>query len=209
MTTRFQKYMLFIFLSLLLGMREASAGDPAKSTINIGDPAPAFKLKDLDGKEQDLNAFKGKIVVLEWTNPNCPFVIRHYEKGWMQALQKKYTEKGIVWLTINSTNPDHRDFLEAEVLKEKYAAWKAAFTAQLMDADGTVGKLYEAKTTPHIFILDTGLMLAYQGAVDDDPRGNKETKIVHAADALEALLAGLPIQLTTSRPYGCSIKYAN
>ena len=182
-------------------MDARGSGQPATS-------APLFSLVDLEGQTRNLSDYKGKIIVLEWTNPNCPFVVRHYGSGDLQLLQKKYTEKGIVWFTVNSTNSGSREYSNPKELKEKYLEWKAAYTAQLLDAEGEVGKMYDAKTTPHIFIIDTNGAIAYQGAVDDDPRGKKETKVNYVSDALDALLAGKPVVTTATQPYGCSVKYA-
>ncbi|MBP1657471.1 MAG: alkyl hydroperoxide reductase/Thiol specific antioxidant/Mal allergen [Bacteroidetes bacterium] len=113
----------------------ASAGMPVPSAPEIGKPAPGFTLTDITGASHQLSDFKGKTVVLEWTNPNCPFVQRVYRDGIMTAVQKEYAQKGVVWLVVNSTNTNHRDFLAPEVLKEKFASWKAGFTALLMDSE--------------------------------------------------------------------------
>ena len=196
------------FLILILIISGYSARVHARGAGEPVTSAPVFSLADLDGKTRNLSDYKGKIVVLEWTNPNCHFVMRHYGSGDLQLLQKKYTEKGIVWLTINSTNSSSSEYSNPTESKEKYTEWKAAFTAQLVDADGKVGKMYGAKTTPHIFIIDKNGAIAYQGAVDDDPRGKKETKVNYVSDALDALLAGKPVVTTATQPYGCSVKYA-
>lgn len=173
-------------------------------------PAPDFTLKDTAGREVSLSAFKGKIVVLEWFNPDCPFVRKHYDSGNMQALQKEYTEKGIVWLSICSSAPGKQGHYPAakhnELMKEK----GAAPTAVLLDEDGRVGKLYGAKTTPHMFIIAADGKLAYQGAIDDKTGTDKEeikTAANYVRQALDALLAGQAPAVAATKPYGCSVKY--
>lgn len=185
----------------------ASAGSPVASAPEIGKPAPAFTLTDIAGTSHTLSDFKGKVVVLEWTNPGCPFVQRVYRDGLMTAAQKEFVQKGVVWLVINSTNTTHRDYLSPEALKERFAEWKAGFSALLMDSDGKVGKQYDAKTTPHMFIIDKGGTLVYNGAIDDDPRGEKDVKVNYVRDALSALLAGKAVSTSVTKPYGCSVKY--
>lgn len=184
----------------------ASAGMPP-SPAEIGKAAPPFALTDLSGTSHSLSDFKGKVVVLEWTNPNCPFVERVYRDGIMNSLQKEYVEKGVVWLTINSTNKNHGDYETPEALKKTYGDWKAAYTGQLMDSDGKVGKMYEAKTTPHMYIIDARGMLVYNGALDDDPRGSKSEKVNYVRAALDRILAGTDVATSTTKPYGCSVKY--
>ena len=175
----------------------------------IGDLAPDFQLNSIDGTPHKLSDFRGKIVVLEWTNPGCPVVQRHYRDGLMPALQKECTDKGVVWLTINSTNPNHQNYQTPEVLKYIYADWKAAFTALLMDPDGKAGKALGAKTTPHMFVIDKEGKLAYNGAVDDDTRGANESRTNYVKLAVDSLLKGEPVATTTTKPYGCSVKYAD
>ncbi len=175
------------------------------SEIEVGKAVPDFALKGIDGKEYQLSQFKGNIVVLEWTNPNCPFVQRVY-RDILPGIQKKYAEK-VVWLTVNSTNPGHTDFESAQDLKKTYEDWHATFATMLLDPDGKVGKMFEAKTTPHIFIIDKDGKLAYDGGLDDDPRGQKQEKTNYVDAALSSLLSGNEITATTTKPYGCSVKY--
>lgn len=176
--------------------------------VQIGAVAPDFSLPDLSGKMHRLSSYRGKIVLLEWTNPHCPFVVRHYQEKIMTSLQKKYGEKGVVWLTINSTNPEHENFEPAEKLKEIYGGWGAAYTALLMDPEGKVGKNYDALTTPHMFIINSEGILVYNGAIDDDPRGNKPDRVNYVEAALSEIFAGKNVSVTTTKPYGCTIKYA-
>jgi hypothetical protein len=147
------------------------------------------------------------LIVLEWTNPGCPFVQRVYTDGIMTSAQKEYVAKGVVWLTINSTSASHRDFLTPEALKEKFGSWKAGFTALLVDSDGKVGKQFDAKTTPHMYIINKDGTLVYNGAIDDDPRGGKEEKTNYVKEALDSLLAGKTVAKSATQSYGCSVKY--
>jgi peroxiredoxin len=165
-------------------------------------------LNGIGGTLHKLSDFRGKIVVLEWTNPGCPVVQRHYRDGLMPALQKECTDKGVVWLTINSTNPNHQNYQTPEALKYIYGDWKATFTALLMDPDGKAGKALGAKTTPHLFVIDKEGKLAYNGAVDDDTRGTNESRTNYVRLAVDSLLKGEPVATTTTKPYGCSVKYA-
>jgi len=172
----------------------------------VGKAAPAFSLTDLNGNTVSLADFKGKVVVLEWTNPNCPFVQRLYRDEIMTKVQKKYTDK-VVWLSVNSTSKPHQDYLEPSALAAKYKEWKADHDAMLMDEDGTVGKMFDAKTTPHMYIIDAKGVLVYNGGIDDDPRGNKSERVNYVEAALDELIAGKAVGTTTSKPYGCSVKY--
>jgi peroxiredoxin len=195
------------FFSLITGILLFSLPLLAGNHAEVGKPAPDFELKDLDGKAHKLSDYAGKFVVLEWTNPNCPFVVRHYKDNLINSLQKKYGEKGVVWLTINSTHPDHRDYETNESLKAKYTEWKASYAAQLVDLDGKVGKTYNAQTTPHMYIINPEGVLLYNGAIDDDPRGSNEDRLNYVNEALQKLMSGEAITTSTTRPYGCSVKY--
>ncbi|HZH76990.1 MAG TPA: thioredoxin family protein [Archangium sp.] len=174
----------------------------AADTAQVGKPAPAFTLKDETGKEHSLAQYKGKVVVLEWTNPGCPFVKRHYTADTMQKTLAGFDAKKVVWLAVDST---------ASNAAEKSAAWKKeeGFTYPvLQDASGTVGKAYAAKTTPHMYVIDEQGVVRYAGAIDDDPRGNKKEGITnHVKVAVDALLSGKPVPAATTEPYGCSVKY--
>ncbi len=176
--------------------------------VEVGGVVPDFSLNDLSGKVVKLSDFKGKIVVLEWTNPNCPFVQRVYREKIMTAVQKEFTEKGVVWLLINSTNPRHRDYREPAELKKIYEEWGAVYTAYLMDPDGKVGKMFDAKTTPHMFVIGKDGKLLYSGAIDDDPRGEKKEKVNYVRNVLNEILSGKSVSVSVTKPYGCSVKYA-
>jgi len=174
----------------------------------VGDTAPAFSLKGVDGKTYSLADFKGKTVVLEWVNPNCPVSNRHANEKTMTELVKKHGGGQVVWLGINSTNRDHKDFLQPA----DHLAWNKKqginYTI-LYDETGKVGKAYDAKTTPHMFIVDKEGKIAYNGAIDDDPQGRNEMmKRLNFVNAgLTAEKSGKNPDPASTKPYGCSVKY--
>ncbi|HYI01075.1 thioredoxin family protein [Hyalangium sp.] len=173
----------------------------AADTAEVGKPAPAFTLKDEAGKEHSLAQYQGKIVVLEWTNPDCPFVQRHYKADTMQNTLKGFDGQKVVWLAVDSTSSNTPD---------KSASWKKGegFTYPvLVDAEGKVGKTYGAKTTPHMYVIDEKGVLRYAGAIDDDPRGKNASAVNHVKTAVDSLLTGKPVPAATTEPYGCSVKY--
>lgn len=179
--------------------------------VDVGQPAPDFKLTDLDGNARSLSDYRGKTVVLEWNNPDCPIVRKHYDSGNIPTLQRDATADGVVWLMINSGAPGQQgaDYSTPD-LKSLLKKYDAAPTAYFRDQDGNVGHLYSAKTTPHLYIIDPKGTLMYQGAIDSIPSANqadiaKATNYVR--DALGAMKAGKPIQNTATKPYGCSVKY--
>jgi len=176
----------------------------------VGQPAPAFTATDSNGKVHRLADFKGKTVVLEWTNAGCPFVQKHYGAGNMQATQAAATKAGAVWLTVNSGAPGRQGFVDGAAANAEIAKGKAKQTAYLLDPTGTIGRAYDAKTTPHIFVIDAKGTLAYAGAIDDkptaDPADIKGAKNFVLA-ALSDVRSGKPVATATSKPYGCSVKY--
>lgn len=184
---------------------------PAFAAVTVGEPAPAFTLPAADGKTVSLSDFTGKIVVLEWFNPECPFVRKHYDGANMQGLQKEYAAKDVVWLTINSSAEDKQGHLTAETGKAALEKEGAAPAHLLLDADGKVGKLYDAKTTPHMFVIGKDGNLAYAGAIDDNPSADKAdiaTSKNYVKAAVDALLEGKPVETATTKSYGCGVKYA-
>ncbi len=195
-------------LGLLIGS-VISNNASSTASVEVGKPAPLFTLKNVDGKDVSLSDFKGKIVVLEWTNPGCPFVVGHYKNNNMQKLQKELTDKGVIWLAINSTNKNHKDYQTASEFKAQMAEWKAHASHYLLDEDGKVGKMFDAKTTPHMFVIDKNGNLAYMGAIDDDrsANGGKDAKVNYVKKAVEELLAGKEVSEKVTKQYGCSIKY--
>lgn len=189
----------------------ALAPDAARAA-QIGQPAPAFELKDTQGRLVRLADFKGKHVVLEWTNPGCPFVQKHYSSQNMQALQKDAAARDVVWLSISSTAAGTADHLPPAALQDKLGkAWGSAARAVLMDDPGTVGRAYAARTTPQLYIVNPAGTLVYAGAIDDKRSANPADisgarNFVRAA--LDELLAGKPVSQPSTPPYGCSVKYA-
>ncbi len=198
-------------LSAILGSALiASAFLTNAGAVETGSTAPAFTLTDTNGKNHSLADFKGKTVVLEWVNHGCPFVKKHYNTNNMQTLQKEYTGKGVVWLSIASSAKGKEGYMTAEEWNKKIADSVSSPTAVLMDADGKVGKKYGAKTTPHMFIINGEGKLVYQGAIDDKSGYDKEEvplakNLVKAA--LDEIAAGKPVTTATTEPYGCSVKY--
>ncbi|MEW6272792.1 MAG: thioredoxin family protein [Thermodesulfobacteriota bacterium] len=176
----------------------------------VGQPAPPFTLTDTSGKQQSLADFQGKFVVLEWINHECPFVKKHYGSGNMQKLQKKYLDQGVVWLSVSSSAPGKQGNYPPAKWNELTAAAKASPTAVLLDPDGTVGRAYGAKTTPHMYVIDRQGTLIYAGGIDDKPSTDPDD-IPGAKSyvdlALTEAIAGQPIAVASSTPYGCSVKY--
>ncbi len=201
--------MLRRFVLALIPAATLLVAAPAYSAAAVGQKAPDFALKDASGKTVNLSDFKGKHVVLEWTNPGCPFVKKHYDGGNMPATQKDAAAKGVVWLSINSTAKSSGDFMEPA----KLVAWqkdKQASATMLMDEDGIAGKAYGARTTPHMYIVNPQGQLIYAGGIDSIPSASasdiaKATNYVKTG--LAEAVAGKPLTTATSQPYGCSIKY--
>lgn len=182
----------------------------AHAAAIVGQPAPDFTLADSRGAQHALSSYKGKFVVLEWINYDCPFVGKHYGSGHMQMLQKTYTGKGVVWLTINSSAPGkHGNFTPSEI-DSRSQERGAAFSAYLLDSNGAVGRQYGAKTTPQMFVIDPNGTLLYGGGIDDKPStdlADIKTARNFVQLALDEALSGKPVTLKTSTPYGCSVKY--
>jgi len=176
----------------------------------VRQPAPDFALKDVSGRTVKLSDYRGRYVVLEWVNPECPYVQKHYGSGNMQGLQRDYTAKNVAWLTIDSTNTDHSEYYAPGKLAGWMRRMGGAPTATLLDPTGTVGRAYGARTTPHLFIVDPKGELIYAGGIDDrrstDPDDVKTARNYVRAAMGEAL-AGRPVAEASTRPYGCSIKY--
>lgn len=198
------------FLGILGALALAVSAVPAQAAAVVGQPAPEFKLQDGSGKSHSLSSFKGKHVVLEWNNFDCPFVKKHYGSGNMQGVQSKYTARGVVWLTVNSSAAGKEGHLKPADVAAKLAERKAVPTAYLLDADGTVGRAYGARTTPHMFVIDPKGTLVYAGGIDDKPSTDAADIAGarnHVAAALDEALAGKPVSVPSSAPYGCSVKY--
>jgi peroxiredoxin len=182
----------------------------ARAAPEIGQPAPMFTATDSSGKEWSLASLKGSPVILEWTNHDCPYVVKHYGSGNMQALQQEATAAGYIWLSVISSAPGKQGHVSPAQADELTASRNAAPTAVLLDSDGTVGKAYGARTTPHMYLIDEAGILVYMGGIDDKPTTD-QADIPGAANyvrlAMADRAAGKPVQVSVSRPYGCSVKY--
>jgi peroxiredoxin len=192
------------------GLAWIAAG--ALANVAAGTAAPDFTLTDIHGKPQTLSAYKGKYVVLEWFNSECPFVQKHYESGNMQSLQKKYGEKGVVWLTINSTSTDSSNYRSPAQSQDIVKSWKIASAALMLDVEGKVGHAYGARTTPHMWVIDPAGKVIYAGGIDD--RATFRTSDVKdarnfVAAALDESMTGKAVTTAAATPYGCSVKYKN
>lgn len=203
-------------LALLAACNPATEAPEAGSTGTAEAPAtdmaPAFTLVDAEGVERSLADFRGKTVVLEWTNEGCPYVQKHYSSGNMQALQREATGDGVVWLTIISSAPGQQGYVEGEAARDWKDRNDAAATHLLLDPEGTVGRLYDAKTTPDMRIIDPEGRLTYVGGIDDRPTNKVEDiegATNHVTMALADMEAGRAVATPFATPYGCSIKYAD
>jgi len=196
-------------LTALLTIAASTALFAADSPA-VGTNAPDFSLTDSKGKPQSVSQYKGKYVVLEWFNPECPFVKKHYGSGNMQKLQEEFTGKGIVWLTIDSNAPGLEGHLTAEQANAKMAEWKTKQTALVLDPDGKAGRSYGAKNTPHMFVINPEGKIVYEGAIDSKASPNP-ADIASATNyvkvALDESLSGKTVSTANTKPYGCSVKY--
>jgi peroxiredoxin len=199
---RFSKFLA----SLVLGLMTAALA------VTVGQPAPGFTAVDSNGKSRTLADYRGKYVVLEWHNQGCPYTKKHYASGNMQNLQKEWTAKGVVWFTVISSAPGTQGFVTPTQENDYVKQVNAVPTAVLMDMQGTLGRLYAAKTTPHMFIIDPNGTLIYNGAIDDHPTSDAadiaQSKN-YVSTALSEAMSGKPVTEPATRPYGCSVKYAN
>jgi len=185
-------------------------GSNAVAAPTVGQQAPDFVAIDTAGKQHRLSDFAGKFVVLEWTNPGCPFVRKHYGSGNMPATQKAATDKGVVWLSVNSTERAAGDYLKPAALEAWMKEQSGAPTAVLMDEDGVLGRAYAARTTPHLYIIDPKGVLVYAGGIDSIASSRIEdikTATNYVNQALGEAFGGKPISAAATKPYGCSIKY--
>jgi peroxiredoxin len=197
-------------LAATLALAVAAATAPAQAAAVVGQPAPDFTLVDVQGQKHTLSSLKGKTVVLEWINYDCPFVKKHYGSGNMPKLQKEYIAKGVVWLAVNSSNVGKQGYFTTDEIKTRSQKEGFAASAYLVDTNGTVGKAYGAKTTPHMYVLDAKGTLVYAGGIDDKPStdvADIATARNFVRTALDETLAGKPVTTTSSQPYGCSVKY--
>jgi len=182
----------------------------AHATAIVGQKAPDFTAKDATGKTVNLSDFKGKHVVLEWMNPGCPYVRKHYDSNNMQGTQKDATSQGVVWLAINSTHTEHADYLAPAALQQWMGDKKATATHTVMDETGTIGQAYAARTTPHLYIINPQGSLVYAGGIDSIPSARADdikAATNYVKQGLGEALAGKPISAANTKPYGCSVKY--
>jgi len=196
-------------LTALLTLAASTALFAADSPA-VGTTAPDFSLTDSKGKTQTVSQYKGKYVVLEWFNPDCPFVKKHYGSGNMQKIQGEFTGKGVVWLTIDSSAPGLEGNLTAEQAEKKMTEWKTKQTALVLDPDGKAGRTYGAKNTPHMFVINPEGKIVYEGAIDSKPSSNASDiagSTNYVKIALDESMAGKTVSNANTKPYGCSVKY--
>lgn len=194
---------------MMLACAEAATGSVGPAP-EIGKAAPAFSLADTNGATHSLDQYRGKWVVLEWLNHECPFVRKHYGGGAMQALQKKVADQGVIWLSVVSSAPGKQGHFPNERANELTKEKNAAPHAVLVDSAGTVGRAYGARTTPHMYVIDPQGNVVYVGGIDDKPTtraADLKTARPHVDIALQEAMAGKPVSVATSQPYGCSVKY--
>ena len=188
------------------------AGSGALGAVaRVGDPASPFTSIDSNGRNHNLSDYKGKVVVLEWHNRECPYTRKHYDSGNMQKLQKEWTGKGVVWLTVISSAPGEQGYVTAADENAYLRKVNAAPTAVLLDPKGDLGRLYGARTTPHMFVIDGKGTLVYNGAIDDRPTtdtGDVAGATNYVSAALQQVNDGKPVANATTQPYGCNVKYA-
>ena len=197
-------------ITTLVTIAAASTALFAADSPAVGTKAPDFSLTDSKGKTQSVSQYKGKYVVLEWFNPECPFVKKHYGSGNMQKVQEEFTKKGIVWLTIDSSAPGLEGHLTSDQANAKMTEWKTKQTALVLDPDGKAGQAYGAKNTPHMFVINPEGKIIYEGAIDSKATPNASdiaSSTNYVKIALDESLAGKPVSKANTKPYGCSVKY--
>jgi peroxiredoxin len=179
--------------------------------VEIGKPAPEFTGTDITGKTVKLSDYKGKMVVIESYNSDCPFCNNHYKTGAMPELQKDLAAKGVAWLIVNSVNPKNFSHRTPEQAKAEMADKKITADAWIDDNSGVIGHLYGMQTTPHMFVIDKSGTLVYDGAIDDqpDPSHDPAKARNYVREAVDEVIAGKPIEVSQTKPYGCSVKYAD
>jgi alkyl hydroperoxide reductase subunit AhpC len=198
-------FAVFAILSLCLAL-------PALRAAKVGEAAPDFTATASNGKTIHLADYHGKYVVLEWHNNGCPYVGKHYRSGNMQKLQKEWTAKGVIWFTVLSSAPGKQGYATASEENDYLTKMRASPTAALLDPRGEIGHLYDAKTSPQMVVINPDGILIYSGAIDDKPTTDLQdvpTATNYVVEALEESMAGKPVQTPATRPYGCSVKYAD
>ncbi len=192
------------------GDNAGSRSQSSAAIARVSEPAPDFTLMSAAGKKHSLSEYKGKFVVLEWINFDCPFVKKHYQSGNLPALQEEYRDSGVVWLSICSSAPGKQGHFSGEDLSSRIESEKWNGSAYLLDSEGTVGQVYNAKTTPHLYVINPEGQLIYMGAIDDKPTtGIDDVKGArnYVAEALQAAMSGRPVTTSATKSYGCSVKY--
>jgi peroxiredoxin len=202
--------MRLLFIGGALVMAAAVTGFRSEAPAEPGQPAPAFALTDTNGKSHSLAEYKGKYVVLEWLNYGCPYVQTHYESGNMPQLQKDWTKKGVVWLSVVSSKPGKQGHFEPSAMNAETKKMGGNGTAVLYDTSGEIGKAYGARTTPHMFVIDPKGTLIYAGGIDNKAvsKPQEDPSVTnYVSQALNESMAGKEVSVKTARPYGCGVKY--
>ncbi len=205
-----KKLAYFAIALALMSLALVKVSEPVNASAEIGEMAPSFTATDINGEEFKLEDQKGKIVVLEWTNHLCPFVKKHYGSGNMQNIQKSATENGVVWVSIVSSAPEKQGHMSADDAQALVKDFGANATTRILDPSGEIGKMYDAKTTPHMFVISPEGKLVYNGAIDDNPNPNPasiESSKNLVMAALGDLSEGRSVEIPRTAPYGCSVKY--
>ena len=201
---------ILVMASLFAGLVLFATSNEARAAAEVGQTAPDFEAVDTNGNDFKLSDHKGEIVVLEWTNHLCPFVVKHYDSGNMQATQKAAMDQGVKWITIVSSAPGKQGHVTAEEANTLVEEKGATISAKILDESGEIGKAYGAQTTPHMYVIDEEGTLVYAGAIDSNASPNPDTiegATNYVLAALDSLKAGTEIETTQSQPYGCSVKY--
>jgi hypothetical protein len=197
-------------MSVVIGVMLSGTGVAAANEAMVGQPAPGFVVTDTNGRTQALSELRGNFVVLEWFNPECPFVKKHYGSGNIQSVQKEAMDQGVVWLSVDSSAPGKQGHVTAEEANAFMQAQGGSPTAIVLDPDGTLGRRYGARTTPHLFIIDPAGTLIYNGAIDDTPStdpADVPAATNYVRQTLAEAMAGEPVSVPSIQPYGCSVKY--
>jgi peroxiredoxin len=200
------------FSSIALLLAAALVASAGAQQVRVGDPAPAFTATDSRGHSEALSQYRGKYVVLEWHNQGCPYTRKHYVSGNMQSLQKEWTAKGVAWFTVISSAPGSQGYVTPFQENQYLAQMHAVPTAVLMDSDSKIARLYNAKTTPQMIVIDPSGKVIYDGAIDNRPTpdpGDIKGADNYVSDALAAAMAGKPVATAFTRPYGCAVKYSD
>ncbi len=199
-----------IFAATLVINFTSETEEKAAVDAPVGAQAPAFEVMGADGEMHSLADYEGKYVILEWLNHGCPYIRKHYDGNNMQALQEKYTDQGVVWLSVISSAPGTQGYMEAEEAQQSIEEYGASPTEILLDPEGKMGKAYDARVTPHMFIIDPQGVVRYNGAIDDKPTpaaSSLETAHNYIDAAMNSLMNGEEVEVKSNTPYGCSVKY--